>query len=85
MGLNYGSWRLKNKKVRRKYVYGQNGGYGCWRFAIGELIVTKWEARLWSKVGVGLASYFWDLTIDWCILMTIDLNVSLDVFLQFAF
>jgi len=49
--------------VRRKCVYGQNGGYGWWRFAIGELIVTKWEVRLWSKVGVGLGRYFWDLNV----------------------
>lgn len=54
MGFSYGSWRFKNKKVRRKCVYGQNRGYGWWRFAIGKIIVTKWEARLWSEVGVGL-------------------------------
>jgi hypothetical protein len=49
--------------MRRNCVYGQNGGYGWWRFAIRKLIVTKWEARLWSKVGVGLGRYFWDLNV----------------------
>jgi hypothetical protein len=49
--------------MKRKCVNGQNGGYGWWRFAIGKLIVTKWEARLWSKMGVGLGRYLWDLNV----------------------